>query len=451
MKQEARFLILASVLLCSGVCWAQRDSSVFDGKPWEDVEREIDAIEEAILGWDLATGMILSGSSMYVRRDLPAFEDITNSLCRSYAGLPPEEAEAMLRFLSEEASSQHSGLGWIQAGLCARALEKSADAASSFRQALKDTECCDLPTTYLLLGISLQETGDTEGAVSAFDRAVESAASRPTVLFQTRYRIAETLWGHSKFDRWLQVLDECAQSSNPLEKGWGLQQQAQEAWRLGEKETFAEKAGEAIVALLPFDASTEWQWRFEKERWDQLTRHLEYAGAALGGASDGMLAMDYHAAIVEISEGSMDLALRRLERWLDDYPISEVRNWDENRRLWGQRLHQVYNDMLGRMMRTDEAVAGFREMLLYATDTYHVKFEPHIYASMGYALSGADRLEEARDAYETALSLVDVPGEVIDPNVAYHPKGRMGKRARMAAVANYRNVLGRLAEKQGKQ
>ena len=203
--------------------------------------------------------------------------------------------------------------------------------------------------------------------------------------------------------------------------------------------------------LPPYDVSTQWQWRFEKERWDQLTRHLGYAGAALEGASDGMLALDYEAAMVEIREGSMDLALKRFERWLDDYPISEVRNWDDNRRLWGQRLHLMYNHVLGRLLRTDEAVEGFQEMLRYATDTYHVKFEPHIFSQMGYALSAADRLEEARDAYETALSLLDVPGEIVDPNVGYHPKGRMGKTARMGAVANYRNVLNRLAQKEAQR
>ena len=446
-----RVKLCFAVVLVSlqSMSWGQRDSSVFEGKPWEGVEQERDAIENAILGRGAAGSLVLSGSSLYLRRNTPAFEDVTTSVYRAYAGIPPEEAESMLGFLVAEASSQHSGLGWIQAGLCARALEKPKEAASSFRQAVQDKECCNLPMTYVFLGKSLLESGDTEGAIEAFDRAVEAASPQATVLFQVRYQFAESLSGHTKRTQWLRVLDDCAHSSNPLEKAWGLQQQGQDAWRLGDLATFERKAGEAAAALSPYDASTQWQWRFEKERWDQLTRHLGYAGAALEGASDGMLALDYEAAIAEILEGSMELALKRLEPWLDHYPISEVRNWDDNRRLWGQRLHLLYNNVLGRLNRTDEAVEGFQEMLVYATDTYHVKFEPEIYGQMGYALSLADRLDEAREAYETGLSLLDVPGEIVDPNVAYYRKGRMGKQVRMGAVANYRNVLIRLAQEEG--
>ena len=72
--------------------WGQRDPSVFEGLPWEEVERERDAIENAILARDTVGSLVQSGSSMYMCRDTPAFQDITTSVYRAYAGLPQHEA-----------------------------------------------------------------------------------------------------------------------------------------------------------------------------------------------------------------------------------------------------------------------------------------------------------------------------------------------------------------------
>ena len=95
-------------------------------------------------------------------------------------------------------------------------------------------------------------------------------------------------------------------------------------------------------------------------------------------------------------------------------------------------------------------MAGFRGMLPYARDNYHEKFEPHIYCQMGYALKCAGRLEEAKEAYETGLAVLDAPGETLDPNVAYYPQGRIGKNRRMDFVANYRHLMRALARREGR-
>lgn len=76
MGKSACFLTLVVVFLCSGVCWAQRDSSEFDGKPWEDVERKRGAIEDAILAGNITEGMVRSSSCLYEFRHTPAFKDV---------------------------------------------------------------------------------------------------------------------------------------------------------------------------------------------------------------------------------------------------------------------------------------------------------------------------------------------------------------------------------------
>jgi len=430
---------------------AQRDSSAFEGLPWEAVEQERDAIENAILSDKLPSGLVISGSAMYLRNNSPAFQDITTSVFRAYAGLPPEKAEDILAFLVEQASSQPSGLGWIEAGLCARSLMKADPAVVAFREALKDQECCNIPMTYAYLGQSLLETGDIQGATESFVAGIRAASGQPSVLFQVRHLYIESLLGRGLTASREKILAEAAASNYPLERSWALHQLAQEAWRQGDMETFSHRVGEAVLAKSVYGATPQWLWRWDQDRWNQLQRHLGLAMAALEGASDGKLALDFETAIAEVYEGSLEAALARLEPWLDDYPLEEVPKWDATRRLWGQRLHLFHNNLLGRLGRTDEAVAGFYNMLAHATDTYHVKFEPEIWCQLGYCLFAANRLEEAREAYETGLSLVDVPGDVLDPKVAYYRKGRIGKQARMNAVANYRGLINRLSEEGGHQ
>ena len=90
-------------------------------------------------------------------------------------------------------------------------------------------------------------------------------------------------------------------------------------------------------------------------------------------------------------------------------------------------------------------------MIPYARNTSHVKFEPHIYCHLGYCLKSAGRFKEALEAYETGLSLLDVPDQVVDPSVAYYREGRIGKNARMSFVANYRHLVDTIRRLEGER
>jgi tetratricopeptide (TPR) repeat protein len=420
---------------------AQRDSSVFDGTPWESVEQERDAIESAILSGNAADALVVSTSNLYLHRNSPSFDSIATSVFRAYAGLSPDEAERQLEFAVSELDGEENGLGWLAAGLLARAAMKEASAAEAFRCAASDEMCCRIPQTNILLFESLIPLGQIEEATAAYEAAVKSASTDPTVLFQVRQKFAEAMREQGRTAFWQETARSCSESEDPLESAWGNQQQALYAWYQGDREAFAEALGKATVARSALDASAESEWRWVSDRRKWTDRHLGYATAALEGSTAAQLALDVECSTLAAQERDLKKALTFLEPWLPRFPIGKVDEWDDPTKLWGQRLHLYYNILLGRLGRYDEAVAGFRRMIPYARNTSHVKFEPHIYCHLGYALKIAGRYKEALEAYETGLSLLDVPDRVVDPSVVYYREGRIGKNARMGFVANYRHLV----------
>jgi hypothetical protein len=450
----ARAMIFLFVLIAflAAPSWAQRDSSAFEGKAWEQVERERDAIETAILTGEPADALVLSTSNLYLQRNSPAFDDVATSIFRAYAGLPLDEAQARLEFQCEQLKDRTNGLGWLAAGLAARAVMNPASAAHAFRCAASDEMCCRIPFTNILLFESLIPLGRVDEATAAYREAVHSASGDPSTLFQVRYKFAEVLRDQGRLALWRESVEACAQSELPLERAYGLQQQALYAWYQQDLETFERKVGKAVVANSAYNASTEWLYRWDNDRWKSVSRHLGYASAALEGATDGRMILDFEStAVFAQAERKLEFALERVEPWVAHYPLEEIDSWDDTRQLWGQRLHLFHNNLLGRLGRTEEALDGFRNMLPYARDNYHTKFEPHVYCQMGYALKCADRLEEAREAYETGLSILDVPGEVVDPDIAYYPGGRIGKKRRMGFVANYRHLMRTIRRLEGER
>jgi tetratricopeptide (TPR) repeat protein len=451
MKKAACFLTLVAVLLCSGACWAQRDSAAFEGTPWEEVERERDAIEQTILSGNITSGLVLSGSSMYLRKGEPDFLDIATSVSRAYAGLPLTQAESILATLVDEATAHPSGLGWVEAGLMAQASMKPEKAVTAFQEALKDEECCRIPLVYTFLGQSLLGVADLPGATATFEEAVRAASGETTILFQVRHTYGESMLEQGKAEAWQEIAGRCAESSHQVERVWGLQQQAQYAWYKNDLKLFEEKVGEAVIAGSGLNASTEWRYRFDHDKWKWASRHLGYAIAALEGASDGKAALDYESAAIDVFAGDVQAGFKRLEPWVEYYDLRNIDEWDANRQLWAQRIHLFYNNFLARLGRQEEAVARLQEMLPYARDNYHTKFEPHIYCHIGYCLMLGEKFDEAKEAFDMGLSALDVPGEVVDPNVGYYREGRIGKKARMNFVANYRYLLNRIAEREGQR
>jgi len=448
MKQRTwRFVwILAWVVaVCGGV---QADPS---GDVLELVQQECNEIEDTILSGDLTNGLVVSGSALYQHRNSAAFQDIASAVCDAFAGLRPEEANSFLVYLQAEETGPTSGLGWFVAGLLARAAMKPASAAASFEQALKDQECCRIPTTYAFLGQTLTEVGDATGATRAFQNAISAASEHEDLLFYVRCLQAETLRQRGQMTPWREVIRQCSESGQSQAKAWGLEQEAEDAWRRGDSAAFAQKIGVAAVAAVSCSTSEEIDSLWEKTQWKVLNRHLAYGAAYLEGATENGIVFDYETALLEVYEGTLEAALERLEPWVERYPIAGIDGWSEELRFWGQRTHLFYNNLLGRLGRTEEALRGFQSMLSYARDTDRMKFEPHVYGQIGYCLAAAGRPEEAARAYETALAVLDTPGEVVDPTVAYNRQGRIHKKTRMNLVANYRGLLNRLNEEEGHQ
>jgi len=445
MKILPCFLTLG-LFFSSTTSHAQRDPNEFTGTPWEAVEAERDAIELALESRNHAEALIHSASALYRRRTEPAFCDVSTSICRAYAGVPVEAAEDYIEFAQWRLDGQTNGLGWLTVAFAAEGAMKPETAVRAYREALKDSMCCEIPFVYSDLARNLVYEGRLDEATRTFAEAVRAASETAVPLFQIRHTFGETMRECGRLDRWREVTADCSSSALPLEKAWGLQQAALSAWSEGDGQTFAEKAERARAAASIYSETTPFSWRWMRDQWNTVDRHLHYAELALAESPVGAMILDLESAALDESRGDIQGAFDRIEPYIEQYPIEEVDAWDEDLLLWGQRLHVAYNNYLGRLGFHDEAVAGFQGMIPYARDTYHTKFEPHLYCQLGYTLMNAGRLVEAKSAFETGLSVLDVLGETVDPNLGYVREGRIGKRKRMCFVANYRWVLARLEE-----
>lgn len=438
------FKLLLSLGMCSlfiDPASSQRDPSVHVGQAWESIEWQRYEIEDTLRMGDIAAGFVLSTSHLFQWKDTPAFQDITTSVYRGYGGLPLEEEETILTFFQTELAAKPFGLGWLECGLLAMAAMRPTDAVPAFQAASRDPLCRSVPMVHALLAEALYHTGDLHGATCAYEAAVKSASKSQAVLFQMRHLYAEALLKRGRIEEWQQMIQTCSDSSYPLESAYGLYQEAAYAWYRKDLDSCAPFVDLALAQTAIYGASPEWKWLWDKDRWDWVTRRLESARAALAGDPDGKLAMDYDAAVLDMHQGNQKGALARLEPLLAQYNLTEIDSWPTDRQLWVQRSHKAYYMLLGKMGRHEESIEGLKSMIPLARDNYHEKFEASLFCDLAYAYEMAQRNEEAREAYEIGLSLLDVPGEIIDPNVAYHPRGRIGKRARVADVANYRYLL----------
>lgn len=435
-------------LLCVAMpVWGQRDLSVHSGKPWEKIEEQRAAIEDTILSGNVGGGFVLSASHLFEWKNTPAFSDIATSVFRAYGGIPLSEEEQLLTFLKGELKTNSQGVGWLECGLLAMALMKPEEAVPAFQQASQDSICCQAPLTYALLGQACAQAGDIRAATEAFRMAVDAASNEQVVRFQMRSLYAETMLEKGQITEWQKAVEECCNSNYPLECAWGLEQEAQYAWHRKDMTAFESFINLALAQAATYGASPTWHWRFEKDRWEWTTERLKNAKAALEGVNDGKLIFDMESEAIDEFQGNLEAALRRMDPWLPLYPLKEIDTWDSTRQLWGQRLHMIYYNTLTRLGRHDEAIAGLETMLPYARDNYHVKFEPHLHCYIAYALMLSGRLDEARAEYESGLSVLDAPGKTLDPFIAYYPEGRIGKKARVMFVANYRYLMNQIAKR----
>lgn len=440
------------LILSSGsVSWSQRVSSEFSGKPCERIEKQCDAIEETILSGDVGGGFVLSASHLNEWKDTPAFNDIATSVYRAYGGLPLAEEEQLLSYLKGELAVKSVGLGWLECGLLAMAAMKPEEAIPAFKHATEDSFCCQAPLTYALLGQALTCTGNISEATQAFQSAIKAASKEQMIQFQMRSLFADTMHDQGKLVEWQKAVEECCNSSYPLECAWGLQQEAQYAWYRKDRLGFESFTNLAVAQLSIMGASPVWQWSWEKGRWNRTARHLGYAQAALKGSTDAAMILDYESAVLDSNRGDLESAMRWIEKWPSRYNLAEIDQWDEVRQLWVQRVYVAYYHFLSRMGRVDEGVAGIKAMIPFARDTIHEKFVTTIYCHLGYALMQGERLKEAKEAFEMGLSLLDVPGEIIDPALAYCPNGRIDKKNRVEFVANYRDILNYFNQLEGNQ
>ncbi|MCG3145884.1 MAG: hypothetical protein HONDAALG_03589 [Gammaproteobacteria bacterium] len=443
---------IAWALLCVALpVSGQRDTSVFKGKPWERIEQQRDDIESTILSGDVGSGYVLSASHLFEWKNTPAFQDIVTSVYRGYGGIPLAEEEQLLSFLKSELKTNSQGVGWLECGLLAMAMMKPEEAVPAFKQAAQDSICCQAPLTYALLGQALTYTGNISEATRAFQAAVKAASKEQVIQFQMRSLFADTMHNQGKLAEWQNAVEECCNSTYPLECAWGLQQEAQNAWYQKDRLGFETFTNLALAQMSVYGASPTWQWSWEKGRWNRTTRHLGYAEAALKGSTDAQMILDYECAALDSNRVDLESAMRWIEKWPSRYDLREIDQWDEVRQLWVQRVYVGYYLFLSRMGRVDEGVAGIEAMIPFARDTKHEKFTTTIYCHLGYALMQGERLKEAKEAYEIGLSLLDVPGEMIDPALAYHPKGRIDKLDRVMFVANYRDLLNYFNQMEGEQ
>jgi len=442
---------LALFLILLPPVTAQRDIAVHAGKPWERIEQQRDDIENTILSGDIGGGFVLSASHLFEWKNTPAFNDIATSVYRAYGGLPLSEEERLLTFLKGELANTPIGVGWLECGLMAMAAMKPEEAIPAFKHAAEDSLCCKTPLTYALLGQALSERGNIAEATQAFQTAIKAASKEQAVQFQMRHLYAETMLGKGEIEEWQRAVQDCCNSTYPLECAWGLQQEAQYAWYRKDMKSFETFVDLALAQISIYGKSPEWKWRWDKDRWDWVKRHLGYCKSAIEGASDGQLVMDYEASVIDGNRGDLLTAISRIEPWLSRYKLEEIDTWAAERQLWVQRTYVSYYIRLARIGRTDEAIQGLQNMIPLARDNYHEKFTAHLPCQLGYALLLSGQMEEAKKAYETGLSLLDVPGEIIDPTIAYHPRGRIGKKARVMFTASYRYLLNASIQKEDEQ
>ena len=425
---------------------AQRDISVHAGKPWERIEQQRDDIENTILSGNLGGGFVLSASHLYEWKDTPAFLDIATSVQRAYGGLPLTQEEHLLEFLKSELVAKPFGIGWLECGLLALAAMKVNEAVPAFQNALRDPLCRQVPLTHALLAQAHYHMGDIGAATQSFRAAIKAASKEQAVQFQMRYLYADAMQGSGHFEEWQKAVEDCCNSTYPLECAWGLEQEAEYAWYRKDMKSFETFVDLALAQISVYGESPEWKWRWDKDRWDWVTRHLGYAKAALAGASDGQMILDYGASILEGDLGNLEGAKAMIAPWLSLYKLEDIDTWTAERQLFVQRAYIAYYILQARTGQVEEAVQGFESMIPLARDTYHDKFKVSLYCHLGYALLQGQRHEDARKAYEIGLSLLDVPGEIIDPSIAYHPRGLIGKNSRVGFVANYRNLINYLKE-----
>lgn len=451
MRTRQHLLALVAVALIPCPSNAQGEPGVHQGKPWEAVEAEREEIEEAIIGGDLAGGFVTATSALYEHRLTPSFSDIAMSIHRAFLGIPLHQALEYSDFLQTQLSGSGDGLAWFYAGLAARAIEDEERAAQAFAKALEDPDCCRIPLTYTYLGASQLWAGEIHAASEAFEAAVHAASQHATIRFQVRHAFAEEFRKSGNVVLYREAVAQSSLSEDLLERAWGKQQLAQLAWYDGDSENFTSLIPLALADHQTFNASTEWSSRWEEERWAALEALLESAQAAIQGATDGRLALDYESAILDAYIGDVTSAYDRMVPYLPQYPLSEIDSWEGQKQVWGQRLHVIANNLLARLGRYEEAIAGYEAMIRFTRNTDSIRFVPHVHCHLGYACLLADRLEDARAAYETGLSLLDVPGEVTDPAVMYIRNGEISENARMMFVANYRWLLREIEQRERMQ
>jgi len=324
---------------------------------------------------------------------------------------------------------------------------KPEEAVPAFKQASQDSVCCMVPLTYALLGQACAQVGDIRAATEAFRASVKAASKEQVVQFQMRNLYAETMLEKGQITEWQKAVEECCNSNYLLECAWGLEQEAQYAWHRKDMTAFESFINLALAQAETYGASPTWQWRFENDRWEWTTWHLKNAKAALAGENGGRLFFDMESEAIDEFQGDLEAALERMEPWLPLYPLKDIDTWSPTEQLWGQHLHVIYSNTLARLGRHDEAIAGLEAMLPYARDTHYVKFEPRIHCYIAYALMLAGRLDDARAEYETGLSILDAPGQILDPSIAYYPQGRIGRKSRVMFVANYRYLMNQIARR----
>lgn len=412
-------------------------------------------VQESIQTKDLSSSVVESCSAIYVHRDTNDFMTLAKDLEDAYRHRMPSDLEEELeRRKGLPEVFRDIGMGALDTGLLALALEKPKSAASWFESACSSPEFSDNPFAYLLKGRAVLLSGKVSEATEAYERALDLAMERNSepLVFRVRRNVLRDLFDAGLVDQAWRQGAACLASDYPLERSWALGQAILYHWNKGDRDAALESYN-LLAELLPTVQAAP---SSDRERRDlELTWKTFHRMKGTLEENPAMaMALDEESVAFFLKEGEYQNIVDTLSPWVERYPLEDYADWEEEIRFWAPWVHFTTGIALAHLENYDEALSQFEGVIRHVPFEEHPKRVVDAWGWKGYVLIKTDRLEEAKKAYETGLGLDITTADDKGSLSLYYdqpavPGGIAEDKYRKTYALNYRAVLHKLAQQQG--
>jgi tetratricopeptide (TPR) repeat protein len=362
----------------------------------------------------LAQAVIQAASRLAQWTDFPDYLRLLESAERSYRKASPSELASAYEAQRSALEGSVDGVGWINLGLMALALDRPWDAEECFRQALLDPAFAQNPSLHAQLARALVANHKKDDAMAEFEEGskLAEAAGDTTLAFRIRATETSDLFDHGYMDDAIYLRTACLDSAYPLERLWALSELIDYHWAKQEMVTVNTYAVQ-LKALLPtVTPRPDVKWEFNRLSYARKVR--DRVTGALAGDPVKQMIMDEESLQCEYNVKRFDVVRDRLAPWVKAYPIEGYATWPAELQEWGSWVHWTYNCALCLTGGVPEAEAGFRSIIASVPIADWPNPVVNSWCWLGYCLLRQHKFAESVTAYEAGFTL-DIKGKGSEP------------------------------------